>query len=272
MRRVLLHIYNDDCFEARFQVALDIARRCAGRITCVQAVPYDYGMPGDFYGTMSAQMVLDYGKIAEETKQEIEGRLANEGVPWNWVWGSGSAVSLIARHSPMHDVVIVGSDNPLGKAETPSRLVAELIERVRSAVLVVPKNVRSFDFEVPAAIAWNGSAECAHALRAAMPALSLASSIHILCVREEKDSEKFDLPSTEAAEYLAQHDLNSEITELPREKSVSVAQTLCDAAKARNAGYLVMGGYGHSRFQERVLGGVTRDMLRSPTIPLLLSH
>lgn len=272
MRKILLHVYDDDCFEARLQVALDIARQCHGSITCVQAVPYDYGVPGDFYGAMSAQIIVEYDKIAREARESIESRLAKEVVSWSWVWNSGSAAGLIAAHAPIHDLIIVGAHDPLGKPKSPSRLVGELIERVRAPILVVPAGTRSFDLESPAVVAWNGSAESAHALRAAVPALALASSVHILSVSEEKDSERFDLPSTQASEYLAAHDIKSELTELSLEGSASVAETLVKAAMARNGGYIVMGAYGHSRFREQVLGGVTRDMLRDPAIALLLSH
>ncbi|MXO57254.1 universal stress protein [Pontixanthobacter gangjinensis] len=272
MRRILLHIYDDECFEARLQVALDISRRFSGHLTCIQAVPYDYGVPNDFYGTMAAQMIVDYERIAKKAKEQIEARLAKEDVPWNWIKGRGSAALAIAHYAPLHDLVVVGALNPDGKATSPSRLVSELLERVRAPILVVPKSLRSFDLDGPAAVAWNNSAESAHALRAAMPVLKLASSVHVLTIREKKEAGRFDLPSTKASEYLADDGIKSELTELPEDESASIAEILLEAAQARQAGYIVMGAYGHSRFRERVLGGVTHDMLKDPAIPLLLSH
>lgn len=81
-----------------------------------------------------------------------------------------------------------------------------------------------------------------------------------------------DLPSTSAAEYLAQHGIEAEIIELKRQSGKSIAETLNDAATHREGAYLVMDAYGRSRFRERILGGVTRDMLRDPQLPLLLAH
>lgn len=276
MRSILLHVYDDECFEARLQVSLDIARQCKGRITCIQAVPYDYGMPTDFYGTMSASMNVEYDKIAKQAQEEIEQRLANEDVPWEWIRSSASAVAMVGRHAPVHDVVVVGARDPLKLPKSPSRFVAELIERVRAPIIVVPADVRSLDLESPAIVAWNGSPEGAHALRAAMPMISRTNSAHILSVVENKNNkkhiDKFDLPSTQAAEYLAQHDVKSEVTELQPAAGESIAETLLKAAKARHGGYIVMGAYGHSRFREQMLGGVTREMLKEPEIPLVLSH
>jgi nucleotide-binding universal stress UspA family protein len=272
MRKILLHVYDDDCFEARLQVALDIARRFDGRITCLQAVPYDYGMPSDFYGAMSAQMVMEYDKVAKEIREKIEPRLAKEDVPWSWISSSGSASILLVRHAPIHDLVVVGTHNPMGKKNAPSRLVGDLIEQVRGPLLVVPPNARSFDVEKPAVVAWNGSVESAHALRAAVPFLSHSSSVHVVCVEEKKEAAKFDLPSTLASEYLADYGIKSETTELDRDGSETPARMLLGAARAREAGYMVMGAYGHSRLREQVLGGVTREMLTNPEIPLLMSH
>jgi len=106
--------------------------------------------------------------------------------------------------------------------------------------------------------------------------LSRASTVHILSVEEKKtrkqQPDKFAVPPMQASEYLAQHDVKSEITGLPREKGYSIADTLVKAATIRKAEYLVMGAYGHSRFRERILGGVTRDMLRNPRLPLFLAH
>ncbi|MDJ0977595.1 MAG: universal stress protein [Erythrobacter sp.] len=275
MRSILLHVYDDKAFEARLQVALDFVRHFKGRITCAQAAPYDYGVPTDFYGAMSAEMVVDYEKTATRSRGEIEQRLAGEGVSWVWKSSRGAAVGLIGSCAPLHDVVIVGSNDPLGFPGSPSRFVGELIERVRAPILVVPESVRSFDFGAPAVVAWNGAPECAHALRAALPALRQASCVHVLQVAEKKKKkykDKFDLPSTQALEYLAQHDLKSELIELQREKGDSIAETLMKAAHAREAGFIVMGAYGHSRFRERMLGGVTRSMLSDPRLPLLLAH
>lgn len=279
MRSILLHVYDDKCFEARLQVALDIARQCKGRITCAQAVPYDFGAPTDFYGMQSAEMIVEYNKIAEQAQEQIEGILANEDVTWTWTRSRGSAAALIGREAPLHDAVIVGAYDPLELPRSPSRFVGELIERVRAPIIVVPTETRGFDFEVPAVVAWNGSTESAHALRAAMPALSRASAVHVLSVREKEKTKKkkkrgetFDLPSLTAAEYLAQHDIKCEVTELTRAKGQSIAETLVVGAMARDAGYIVMGAYGHSRFRERILGGVTRSMLREPSLPLIMGH
>ena len=79
------------------------------------------------------------------------------------------------------------------------------------------------------------------------------------------------LPPTSGAIYLARHGVECQITELPCQKG-DVAQTLVQAALARDASYIVMGAYGHTRLRETLLGGVSRSMMTDPPLPLLLSH
>jgi nucleotide-binding universal stress UspA family protein len=82
-----------------------------------------------------------------------------------------------------------------------------------------------------------------------------------------EDSERrHDLPPTDGAEYLSRHGISCEIVEFPAVKSI--AQVLTDAALVRDAAYLVMGAYGHARLVETVFGGVTRELLANPPVPL----
>ncbi len=272
MRSILLHVYVDDCFEARFQAALNLAEQFDGRINCVQAVPYDFASPGEFYGAISAEIILEYNKTAKQERSRIEARLQKADVSWRWVRGNDHAIDMISTHAPLNDVVVLGAHNALERPATPSRFVAELTERVRAPLLVVPEKTNAFDLAEPAMVAWNGAREAAHALRTAVPLLSRARSVHILNVAEIDDADRFELPSTMAAEYLALHGIEAEIVELKQDSGKSIAQTLMDGATIRGGSYMVMGAYGHSRFRERILGGVTRDMLRDPQLPLLLSH
>ena len=274
MRSIILHVHEDDCLEARFQTALDLGRHFGGHLTCLQAIPFEFGVPGDFYGTLAAQMAVEFHEQAGRVRTEYEARLAKEDVPFDWQVSEGAATRLIAGNAPLSDIIVVGARNPSGSKEKPSRLAAELIGSARAPMMVVPAALKSFNVSAPAAIAWNGSAEAAHAIVGSMPLLTAASQVHILAVREKKDEERYALPSLAAAEYLARHGIEAEIIDIPHEDGdgTSIAEKLIDAATIRKAGYLVMGAYGHSRLRERVLGGVTRHMLMDPPLPLLLGH
>lgn len=268
MRSILLHIADDEGLEARTQVALDLARAFDGHLACLQAVPYEYGVPGDFYGGMLADLVPILREAAEKLRERCERRLAPEDVVWSWNHEDGRALEHVLRASALSDVVVVGSREPL--SEAPSLLVGELATRMRTPMLIVPEHVNGLDCSGTAVVAWNGSAEASRALKAAVPLLAKARSVLLASVIDERDRE-FDLPSVEGAEYLSRHGISCEMTEFPLRHGTA-GKVLADVAAGREAAYLVMGAYGRARLVETVLGGVTRELFANPPLPIFTSH
>jgi nucleotide-binding universal stress UspA family protein len=138
-------------------------------------------------------------------------------------------------------------------------------------VLVVPEDTKGFDVSAPIMVAWNGSSESAHALRAAVPLLAAASKVWLVSIAEPADTPRFDLPALEGAQYLTRHGIACEVVEVPRGEA-RIADTLFSAAQMRGCGLMVMGAYGHTRLAEMLMGGVTRHMLTEPQMPILLAH
>jgi nucleotide-binding universal stress UspA family protein len=118
-------------------------------------------------------------------------------------------------------------------------------------------------------IAWDGSRLAARALRDAAPFLTDAQEIAIISINESAKSEN---PSaTDLAAHLARRDLTAKI-ERATADGADIQATILSIAADTGLDLIVMGAYGHSRLQERVLGGVTRGMLQSMTVPTLMSH
>jgi nucleotide-binding universal stress UspA family protein len=119
-------------------------------------------------------------------------------------------------------------------------------------------------------VCWDGSRVAARALRDAMPFLKMAEAVTVVTVNEE-ESVPSEASPTHLARYLAREDISARLTSLTTEVSEIQASILSLAAD-ESLDLLVMGGYGHSRLKETILGGVTRDMLRCMTVPTLMSH
>lgn len=271
MKSILLHIDHDRALPARLQVALDLARATNGHITCLQAVSYDVFMPGDFYGSAIAAALPLIKENADKLRADTEAALEHEGVPFDWRFEYGVAAHRLIAASSLADIVIVGPSEAGSDGRGPSALVGDVVTRATVPVLVVPESAKSFEVGAPMVIAWNGSAESAHALRAAVPLLACSCQVTLACVVEDTAEGGRELPSTEGARYLARHGISCEIVEIPRGEA-KIADTLFSAAQMREASLLVMGAYGHSRLAELVLGGVTRHMLSEPQMPVLLAH
>ena len=270
MRSILLHVDNDDCFEARFQVALDLARTFEGHLTCVQPIPYGFAASGDVYGVMATELLGVLEENADKFKANITARLALEDVSWNWVQQLDAPARLLLTHAALSDLIVLGDRDSSG-GNRASILAGQIAIHARTPVLAVPAGVDRFDASAPAVVAWNGSVEASHALRTAVPLLKRAASVVLVTVEEQRRASDYDLPPIEGAEYLSRHDIECEMVTCPRLDG-SVDGALLQAIEARKAGYVVMGAYGHSRLQEIVLGGTTRGMLTDLPVPLFLCH
>ena len=270
MKSVLLHANQDAGLESRLQAALDLVRLFDGHLTCLHTTPYETFITGDpFGGVYALPVVVDQLKrLEDEQHARMDGKLANEGVAWDWLQIDGPSAQAILARSRLADLVVLslaaGGDD---EDEPALSLAANVAIHGRASVLAVPQAAKGLDVRGPAMIAWNGSAEAAHALRFALPMLRHASEVHVITVTEDCTS----YPADEGCRYLALHGIRAELREWPRKRG-SIGAALLDAAAELRARYVVMGAYGHSRLREAVLGGVTREMMRGSPVPLLFGH
>lgn len=152
------------------------------------------------------------------------------------------------------------------KSVHPLPLVADVSIHSRTPVLAVPIASAAFDPAGTAMIAWNGSPEAAHAIRAALPLLKTASAVQVISFDEGQN-----YPMADVRQYLAAYGITTVCNEHKLDGK-TVGEALCHISGALSAAYIVMGAYGHSRFREAVLGGVSRHMLTHTPVPLLLAH
>lgn len=149
-------------------------------------------------------------------------------------------------------------------------LAIELLMASGVPLLVVPPAWPGGRPIINAIVAWDGGAPCARAVRDASPLLRMADNVEIVSIHGEKDLPG-DVAGADIAAHLARHCKRVVASQVPAQDK-NVAQTLRQHAHLVRADLIVMGGYGHSRLRELVLGGVTRDMLKHIEIPTLLSH
>jgi nucleotide-binding universal stress UspA family protein len=119
-------------------------------------------------------------------------------------------------------------------------------------------------------IAWDGSRLAARAVRDALPFLTTADAVTVIAVNDDRDAAT-EASSGEIAAHLARHGIEARI-ERPTADRSNIHNAILSSAADSGVDLLVMGGYGHSRLQEWILGGVTRGLFESMTIPALLSH
>ena len=120
-------------------------------------------------------------------------------------------------------------------------------------------------------VAWNGGRESARALAEALPYLHKANEVTVLVVHDEPSTELQTALGTDAVNHLKHHGINVALHRA-RIRDGGVGATLIAEARRLNADLIVMGGYGHSRLREWLLGGTTDELLHNAPIPLLVAH
>jgi nucleotide-binding universal stress UspA family protein len=102
-----------------------------------------------------------------------------------------------------------------------------------------------------------------------MPFLKRAQNIDVIVIESERPKSE-DIPGVDMAHHLARHGLKIELKRIPL--ITNIGNTILNYAADASTDLIVMGGYGHSRLREFVLGGATRGILASMTAPTLMSH
>jgi len=167
------------------------------------------------------------------------------------------------------DLSVVGQPEPNKIAPEDLIIEAALFGSGRP-VLVVPyihKDPLKLDRVL---VCWDGSREAARALGDAMPLLQRAAAVDVVVVTTER-AKSDEIPGADVAQMLARHGLKVELQRIGA-SGIDIANTILNHAADTAADLIVMGAYGHARLREFVLGGTTRAMLSSMTVPVLMSH
>lgn len=210
---------------------------------------------------------------AERARETFEhaGRL--RGISTEWRGASEGPEADPALHARYADLAILGQRDP---ESDEMALVRPRPEGVGLAsgrpILVVPYAGRFETVGRCVLVAWNARREAARAVADAMPLLAQADAVTVLTVDPQiRPGGHGDLPGADIALHLARHGVNAQV-ERTVSADVPIGELLLSRAADLGADLLVMGAYGHSRTREFVLGGATRSVLASMTIPVLMSH
>jgi nucleotide-binding universal stress UspA family protein len=179
------------------------------------------------------------------------------------------AEETIGRLSRFYDLTIVSQPDP--SIPTYDNLIPQgVLFNSGWPMLMVPYTHKGRLDARHVGIAWDGSRLAARAVRDALPFLTAAQAVTVIAVNEER-GDTGERSSEELINHLARRGIKASIQRLMADRA-NVQGTIISIAGDSNIGLLVMGGFGHSRLQERILGGVTREMFESMTVPVLMSH
>lgn len=210
-----------------------------------------------------ARSVLDhFEKVAASVGlSSFESRLVDDDAVGGMV--------LQARYA---DLAVIGQFDPAAVIPSvPSNLPELLVLDSGSPVLIVPHSGTPTQLWRRVVVAWDGGLAATRAVRDALPLLAAADSVDILVMQTSHAEQTHgEQPGADLALFLARHSL--QVNVVVRPISGATGEALLSLLADMSADLLVMGAYGHTRFRELLLGGVTRTLLQSMTVPVLMAH
>jgi len=255
--------------------AISIARTFGAHAAAL-AFSYEPVIPATIMGGIPASLIeqqrADNDKAASDAVGKFEAAARLEGISFQSRAMSASvpgAADMFGAMARRFDICVIAQadSNRLAPEEV---IVEGALFASGRPVIVVPYIQKSGIKLDRIMVAWDASRNAARAVADALPLLARAKAVDVVIVASERPKSD-EIAGADIGQHLARHELKVDVKRIVA-TDTDVANTLLSHAADTGADFMVMGGYGHSRLREFVLGGVTRGILQSMTVPTLMSH
>ncbi|WP_426107669.1 universal stress protein [Massilia sp. TSP1-1-2] len=280
---ILVHVDNGARAGERIRLASELAARADGHLIGAAAT----GVSRFLYHSMPAEqndptLALHLDFLREQARTALaafsaqcadlrhgayEARVIDD--------EAGAGISLLARAA---DLIVLGQAEPQAKANL-ADLPVHVVTNSGRPVLIVPFAGHHATVGRRILVSWDGGREAARALQLALPLCKDADSITIAVFEVAADEHKAaDALVADPRPWLARHGVKAALAvhALDHQRRLNrrheVGERLLSLAADTGADLLVMGAYGHSRFRESILGGVTKTVMEAMTLPVLMAH
>jgi nucleotide-binding universal stress UspA family protein len=275
-KTLLVHVDGGPRAPVRIDIACRLARRFEAHLIGLHALTV-IKLPG------YARVVVEGGtrleefqaklaaEAARQAKQVFERGVSAAGLSKSeWRASEEDVAEVVPVHARYADLVVVGQPNEADASGVEPDFAERLVLAAGRPVLLIPYAGNFPEIGKRALVAWNASREAARAVTDAIPLLREAQEVHVIAFNPDAAAHG-QVPGADIGLYLARHGIKVNVSQQSAE-DVDVGNQLLSRAADLDVDLIVMGAYGHSRMKELVLGGVTRTIFGSMTVPVLMSH
>jgi nucleotide-binding universal stress UspA family protein len=276
-RSILVHFDIGESAQRRLHLALLLAKQFDAHLTGLLTVFRP--APGSYYvlaGNVDYFAELDAMRTERENalEQLFKEAITRAKVSGEWISSAEYANYAVPQRARLADLTVVGQHDP-GDAESfvAEQFVENLVLSAGRPVLIVPYASEFATVGTHVLLAWDGGREATRALHDAIPFLTSAKETRVLTINAlEREPLESRIPGSDIAAIIARHGARVVTEQIDGVSDASIGDILLSRASDIGADLIVMGGYGHSRWRELVLGGATRSLLHAMTVPVLMSH
>lgn len=277
-KRIAVHVDRDDASALRLRVAMQVARTHEAQLIGIYpAYPptrYFYNrtyVPAAAIAALEEREKLDN----KEVKDSFERATGGRGLSVQFLSAESFPDEMLAAHARYCDLLVLSqSYNAEGSIALAPHLGEELTMSLGRPVLMVPSVGNSEAVGRCVLLCWDGGREAARALADADPFLKRCNELVILMADwlDNKEPGVRDQIKSELVQYMTAHGYPAPRFDCRSGQGVGIGNTILNAAMDYSCDLVVMGAYGHSRIREWSLGGASRTILQSMTVPVLFSH
>ncbi|MFK4509169.1 universal stress protein [Bradyrhizobium daqingense] len=272
---VMVSLALDQSNEARLQVAGELAERFEAGIIGVAAARF--APPLYFTDGADAQGLIEEGEASVTRRlagleAQFRAAMKNRGGHAEWRSALDFPARFIMAQARCADIVVSGGQSPAFSDAFALASPKDLVMQAGRPLLVVPDRANWLDLR-SALVAWKDTPEARRAVADALPLLRKARDVTIAGILERDDDRPVVMAGvTDVAAWLARHGITATARVSESTRNETTAAQLDKVAAEVGAGLIVAGAYGHSRFRELIMGGVTQHLVAQSARLVLLSH
>jgi len=285
LKDILVHLDQSERATQRLRLAVDLAARHGSRITAL----YTRELTAAQMSTLrAAELGLaswnDVARVNQsvsagvsESRRQLEASLSElccgQRIEFEWRSVDGPAATVVPQHARHADLCIVGKNGWRSPAAIDYEFSEELLFVTGRPVVLIPPEGAFETLGRHVVIAWNGSRAASRALHDALPLIERAERVSVFAADgTHLPTRPGALPPETILEHLRRHGATPELLRVEVAPEASVAAALLAEAHRLGADLLVSGAFGHPRLWEKLLGGVTQDLLARMSLPVMTSH
>lgn len=278
LKDLLVHIDDKPSSDKRLDAAVELALAFDAHLAGLMLVAEPY-VPAAIGVSIPAEILRDQREAAVQRSEAVLAKAKERAEKAGCrlevrrevvkVDDFGTAFARQARHA---DLSIVGQGDP-AEGDVNAELIVEasFLDSGRPSLVIPYIGARSLPPK-QVLVAWDGSREAARAVGDAMPLLLRAQNVLVLVVDPGKLRGRIgEQPGADLGNHLARHGIKTEVR-TAASGGLATGDVIIGQASDAGADLVVMGGYGHSRLRELVLGGATQSLLDHMPIPVLMAH
>lgn len=274
-KTILVHYDAGKTAPQRLETAIEVAELSGAHIACLYALSVMRVPSYAYEGTqvMREAQLRIRAEMLQAARRGYDECLRRTGFDrCEWRTSDADAQDAVALHARYADLVVIGQQHPDSSGGVDEEFQRGAPLAVGRPLLVVPYAFERRPVGRRVLVAWNASREAARAVSDAMPLLRRAAEVHVVAFRPKIAAGAHgEEPGADISLYLARHGVKVTAAAYD-DAQIDIGNQLLSRAFDLSADLIVMGAWGHSRLREYILGGVTRTLLESMTVPVLMSH